>query len=247
MDEQIDLKKIVLLITNGKWIILAFTLAGLTLSAIYAFNIKEVYLSEIRFEKIYVNNQISSNKVDACKNFSIIDFFYDSENFNQWQAISGDQSISFFDISQSYLTKDNETFLKPLEDHSVYFDKDRLIIKLTDINKINAFGSYLSFLNEIIKKNILSQITSYRDSITEWQKKVELNNTNSTSDNNYRLISALDAEIKNIENRDVYRIFPPTFPTKQKNNSQLIFGLLTLASMMLGIFIVVLRDSLSKK
>ena len=234
MNDDINLKRIFHMIVDGKWLIFAFMLVGLTLSTIYVLNIKEVFVSQINFEKTYNNDE----------SISIQEYFYNEKNFNQWQESSGDKSISFFDVSQTYSTNDNEVFLKPIEDHYVYFEENKLIVKINDINKINAFQSYLVYLSDLTKKDLLLNINSKLEKINQAQRNEELIKRSIIADPDYSTTNGLKFEKELIEKMSGYRISPPTFPAKQKTKSLTIIGLATLANAMLGIFILLLRESL---
>jgi len=250
IDDEIDLKELALKIWNGKWFVVSFVIAVLLSISIYVSLVDEVFESEIIFER---QVQISSLNNNNDNNATLKKFFYDTKNFEKWKDASKNQLISYQDLSESYIDIDSKlSYLKDQKNLEVYFrepkKKEKLskfVIRSNDPKKIQAYQNYLDFLNSLIKKEILSDLNFKKDLISESQKKSQQSENFILGDSLDRQSRQIEFDIRKIQNEDVFQFTSPTTPKLIKPKKKLIFSMGAILGLILGVFMLLIRESLS--
>jgi len=216
-EDTIDFRQLIEKIWKSKKIVFSFISLGLIMSLIHISSIKDAYRSEIK-----IVNNLSTNSplvADIVKSFSIEREFYKVENFNEWKLFSKNNSIQYSEFSLS--TSDNPNkylFLKDEEELTVFFDNEvfdngldrgsyrRLNIFSNDMEKINAYQSYLNFLADLINKKITQNIKNKTKRFFEISQKY----------NQESAIEFLKIEnfVQYLEENSLYQIYSPSKASK---------------------------------
>ena len=250
IDDEIDLKELALKIWNGKWFVVSFVIAVLLSISIYVSLVDEVFESEIIFER---QVQISSLNNNNDNNATLKKFFYDTKNFEKWKDASKNQLISYQDLSESYIDIDSKlSYLKDQKNLEVYFrepkKKEKLskfVIRSNDPKKIQAYQNYLDFLNSLIKKEILSDLNFKKDLISESQKKSQQGENFILGDSLDKQSRQIEFDMRKIQIEDVFQFTYPTTPKLIKPKKKIIFSIGAILGLILGVFMLLIRESLS--
>ena len=237
--QEISLREIFSEIWNGKWLIILLTILGLTISNFLYTPAKEVYETEILYKKNYSISFL----------LNIKSIFYEERFFNQWKESSKGQIISYQDLSKKF-TDEDVIYLKDKNDLEVFFKQSaedgKLIIRSNDEKRIGEYFSYLNFLNDIIKEDILEKLNLKKKLISQSQLNAKL-------DANHILMNNLDIDYREIvffeatlENDRILQIDPPQKPKLKNPHRFLVIAFGGLIAFVIGIILVFLKGSLAR-
>lgn len=217
--EDIDLIELLIIIWNGKWLLLAlvslFFMIGVAHLYISGeFTKKPFYQSNIN---VHINPLIKYNDNPYLNHQSVVfdDFqktFYSEDIFLDWKEMQ-DSKILFQSIDYKKF-KDGDVYLKDLNELLVSFPDENYFIKISTYQKslVYEIYSYTKYINEILKSSYINLLNEEIQKIEDRNKTFNLNNPKLASSNFIYEIINLEYYIKLINENNLISIQVPSDP-----------------------------------
>ena len=265
-NEDIDLLELLLLLWDGKWIIIVFVLiAILSGGAIYLLDKDDIKIEEPIYQSniIYSVNSLSSiirTDNDAYLNYEnlISDFqniFLSKDIFNQWKNNNNQSQITYENIS-NFKSIDGIFFKKNERDSFVNFEVldgyNNIIVKTSKITLISEILSYTYFVSDKLTSQLVLALKDEKELLSKKIKEYftispEINV--STFTNKMFLIDKyIDAINKGQKVINIVDVSEPIHLNKQQNNPKKLSytklaGYAVLGAL-LGSFLVFVRNAI---
>lgn len=243
-EDEIDLLKVFKIIWDGKWIISTFTTVVLILGSIFIYIKDDLYQSQISY---YIDVMPPyQSKITTFTNFKKM--FYSKDFFESWKKNVNKTTIKFEDFSTTkfvngfVLTRDQNEQLAILNNKK---DIGTIIVKSNQLQTLQDFFNYANFINEKMK---IRNIIKTKDLIKTLNTEIDINDKNVDRIKLVKEILPLKNFISLMNNgSNIFKIEPPTLPLKVPPSSLLILAILAVLSVLIGVFIVIIRSAVTKK
>ncbi len=265
-NEDIDLLELLLLLWDGKWIIIVFVLiAILSGGAIYLLDKDDIKIEEPIYQSnlIYSVNSLSSvirTDNDAYLNYEnlISDFqniFLSKDIFNQWKNNNNQSQITYENIS-NFKSIDGIIFKKDERDSFVNFEVldgyNNIIVKTSKITLISEILSYTNFVSDKLTSQLVLTLKDEKELLSKKIKEYftispEINV--STFTNKMFLIDKyINAINKGQKVINIVDVSEPIHLNKQQNNPKKLSytklaGYAVLGAL-LGSFLIFVRNAI---
>jgi LPS O-antigen subunit length determinant protein (WzzB/FepE family) len=245
-DGEIDLFRLLLLLWDGKWLIIAFLVIGILVGSGLILSKDPSYESELSYSPENIPPFYKMEKVKA----DFQNMFYSKRNFTEWKKSFGKTSLNYKKLSNNQVIDGFTVEKNKNQRFARLFDKNKdsyIIVKTNQLKILDDFFRYANYINDKMIDNYIKRGKRELKEIDS-QFQCIASSKDSLSDESLILMKLkIDRYIISSENgAKAISVGHPSMPKKVSPKSFQILVLSILFGGIIGVVCVLARNVIRK-